>query len=125
MFGPKQCLPSKPTNYGIKAITLAESEQRYILNILPYMGGGTLDHASDRYATLPQPARVVPHLSNSFLDKGHHLFMDRYYTSVPLATALANRQIAFTALAVVPLKEKKPLVMLTSEGSAALTLVQS
>ena len=52
-------MPKKPTKYGIKAFTLAESEQGYILDILVYTGSDTLAHADSRYDSLPQPARVV------------------------------------------------------------------
>ena len=95
-FGPKQYMPKKPTKYGIKAFTLAESEQGYILDILVYTGRDTLDHADSQYANLPQPARVVMDVTDKYLDKGHRLFVNRYYTSIPLAKALADRSTGFT-----------------------------
>ena len=33
-FGPKQYMPNKPVKYGIKAFTLADSKEGYLLNIL-------------------------------------------------------------------------------------------
>ena len=48
-FSPKQYMPKKPTKNGIKAFTLAESEQGYILDILVYTGSDTLAHADSRY----------------------------------------------------------------------------
>ncbi len=61
------------------------SSNGYVLNILPYTGAESLQDANVAYASLPQPAQVVMHLIESYLNKGHHLFTDRYYTSVPLA----------------------------------------
>jgi len=61
-YGPKEYMPDKPTKYGIKAFTLAESEHGYVLDILVYTGSDTLASANSDYSTLPQPARVVLHL---------------------------------------------------------------
>ena len=58
-FGPKQYMPDKPTKYGIKAFTLAESEHGYVLDILVFTGSDTLASANPDYSTLPQPARVT------------------------------------------------------------------
>ena len=35
-FGPKQYMPNKPVKYGIKAFTLASSDEGYLLNLLLY-----------------------------------------------------------------------------------------
>ena len=52
--------------------------------------------ASAQYTTLPQPARVVLDVMEPYLDKGHRVFADRYYTSILLATALHDRQTDYT-----------------------------
>jgi hypothetical protein len=95
-FGSRQYMPAKPTKYGIKAFTLADSEHGYILNTLVYTGRDTLEDASAQHTTLPQPARVVLDVMEPYLDKGHRVFADRYYTSIPLATALHDRQTDYT-----------------------------
>lgn len=95
-FGAKQYMPNKPVKYGIKAFTMADSKNAYILNILPYTGSDTLQEASTQYEDLPQPARIVLHVTELYLNKGHHVFTDRYYTSIPLAQALADRSTSFT-----------------------------
>ena len=41
-FGAKQYIPTKPSKYGIKAFTLADSNNGYILDILVYTGADTL-----------------------------------------------------------------------------------
>ena len=89
-FGPKQYMPDKPTKYGIKTFTLADSKQGYVLDILVYTGGDTLDCASAEHSSLPQPARVVLHLLHDYLNKGHRVFTDGYYTSIPLAKTLSD-----------------------------------
>jgi len=50
-FGPKQYMPDKPTKYGIKAFTLAESEHRYVFDILLYTGSDTLASANPATAS--------------------------------------------------------------------------
>ena len=40
-FGAKQYIPNKQTKYGVKAFTLADSTNGYILVILLYTGGDT------------------------------------------------------------------------------------
>ena len=84
-FGPKQYMANKPTKYGIKAFTLASSDQGYLLNILLYVGADTLASADPAYAPLPQPARVVMHLLQPYFCKGHH------NSSIPLAQALLQK----------------------------------
>ena len=95
-FGAKQYLPNKPTKYGVKAFTMADSTHGYVHNILLYTGRDTLANVSSQYDDLPQPAHVVLHLVEPYLDQSHHVFTDRYYTSIPLVQALSTRNTAFT-----------------------------
>ena len=91
---------AKQTNQvGIRCFNLADSSNCYILNVLPYMGWETLN-TSTTSSELPQPARVVMHLAEPYLDKGRHLFTDRYYSSIPLAKALENRNTSITGTIV-------------------------
>ena len=93
-------MPNKPVKYGIKAFTLADGNHGYLLDALIYTGGDTLQEASSQYEDLPQPARVVLHLMEPYLDKGYHVYTDRYYTSIPLVQALLDRSTAFTGTAI-------------------------
>ena len=95
-FGAKQYMPSKPTKYGIKAFTMADSEHGYMLNVLVYTGKDTLEEADEEFANLPQPGRIVMYLTKPYLGKGHHVFCDRYYSSIPLAEALTKHLTAMT-----------------------------
>ena len=80
-FGSKQYMPQKPTKWGIKAFTLADAANGYLLNSLVYTGAQTLDNADPTYHSLPQPARVVLDLMEHYLDKGYHVLTDRYEKS--------------------------------------------
>ena len=95
-FGAKQNIPNKQTKYGVKAFTLADSRNGYILEILLYPGGDTLDNSDSQQSHLHQPARIVLTLSNVYLDQGCTIFPDRYSTSIPLAQTLKMRQTSFT-----------------------------
>ena len=99
-FSGKQYMPKKPVKWGIKAFSLADSSNGYLFNILLYTGAETLDEASQQFSKLPQPARVVLHLVEPYLHLGHHVFTDRYYTSIPLAKALHDNGTAFTGTCV-------------------------
>ena len=158
-FSAKQYMPKKPTKWGIKAFTMADSSTGYMCNILLYMGAETLDTASTAHIHLPQPARVVMELMTPYLNNGHHLYTDRYYTSVQLAQELTRHGTAFTgvcnknriglpddirhlqklrggevqafrsnellALAWQAEKRKVPVIMLSTEATAEMVLVQS
>ena len=95
-FAAKQYVPNKPTKWGIKAFTMADSSSEYVLNILLYTGSETMQGARDDFSHLPQPAQVVMHPADPYLDSGRHMFTDRYYTSIPLAQALSEHDTAFT-----------------------------
>ena len=71
-------MPQKPTKWGIKAFTLADAANGYMLNSLVYTGAQTLGHADPAYTSLLQPARVVMDIMGQYLDKGYHVFTDRY-----------------------------------------------
>ena len=92
-FVAKQYIQNKPTKWGIKCFTLADSPNGYVLNILVYTGKDTLQTTNSE---LPQPARVVMYLADPYLHCDHHLFTDRYYSSLPLAQSLHAAETDFT-----------------------------
>ena len=95
-FGAKQYAPKKPVKWGIKAFNLADSKNGYLLETLVYTGAETLAEANAGFESLPQPDRVVTHLMRHYLDRNHHLYTDRYYSSVPLTQTLASHNTSFT-----------------------------
>ncbi|XP_047111958.1 piggyBac transposable element-derived protein 4-like [Schistocerca piceifrons] len=68
-------IKNKPSRYGIKFFILSDSATGYVLNCEVYTGAGEKDNSADS---------VVLRLCNSYLSKGHTLYMDRFYTSVKL-----------------------------------------
>ncbi len=95
-FGPKQYISNKPSKYGIKAFTLADSNTGFILDILVYTGADTLINSNPAFSSLPQPGRVVMKLLGDYLNEGQSVYTDRYYTSIPLAKALEDHSTSFT-----------------------------
>ena len=76
-------MPQIPTKWGIKAFTMADSTNGYLLDSIIHNGAYTLGNENS-YSTFPKPAQVVSHLARHYLKKGYHIVTDRYYSSVPL-----------------------------------------
>ena len=60
----------------------------------------TLTDANQDYSHLPQPARVVLHLVEPYTNRGHRIYTDRYYSSIPLAQTLLENGSSFTGTMV-------------------------
>ena len=97
-FGSRQYMPQKPTKWGIKAFTMADSANGYLLDTIIYTGADTLGNENS-YSTFPKPAQVVLHLARPYLNKGYHIVTDRYYSSVPLTLEL-EKNLSYTATIV-------------------------
>ncbi|KAK6168810.1 hypothetical protein SNE40_019986 [Patella caerulea] len=82
-LGIKQYIKNKPIKWGIKLFTLAESSSGYVLNIIPYAG-------KREDTQLSKTAQIVVDVCQPFLNKGHYLFMDNYYTSIELIEYLSQ-----------------------------------
>ena len=95
-FGAKQYCPMKPVKWGIKTFTVADAANGYLLDTLVYTGAETLADADPSFQTLPQPAQIVMHLMRHYLESNHHLYTDRYYSSIPLTQTLASHGTSFT-----------------------------
>ena len=92
-----QYCPLKPTNLGFKAFVLADSRTGYVLNVIPYIGSeSTSAYLSNCSPGLPMPAKIVMAICEKYLDKGHHIFADLFYSSVPLVEELKKRGSGFT-----------------------------
>ena len=90
-----QYFPMKPTKWGLKAFVLTDSATGYVLDIIPYTKGETRAYLSNCRTDLPFPAKIVMAISEKYLDKGHHIFSDRFYASVPLVEELEARQTGY------------------------------
>ena len=76
-----QYLPKKPTKWGVKVFVNAESTTGYVLTFDVYTGGSETTSTHD----------TVMKLMEKYLDKGHKLFTDNFYSSPLLCHALLQR----------------------------------
>ena len=76
-----QYIPKKPTKFGIKVWVNSEANTGYVLTFQIYTGAMAKD-ASNSSKSLGH--RVVMDLLQPYLGKGHRLFVDNFYTSIPL-----------------------------------------
>nr|XP_033322368.1 piggyBac transposable element-derived protein 1-like [Megalopta genalis] len=93
--------PKKPTKWGIRIYVLADANTGYVQAILPYYGSLTTENLVR--PDLPVSSRIVLDLYQKVLDlhpevAGHIIFTDRYFTSIPLANALLQKNCNLTGL---------------------------
>jgi len=81
----RQYIPGKRHKYGVKLYMLCE-HTGYVWNVLVYCG------KMDPLSGFGHAETVVLKLMEKLLDRGHALYVDNFYTSVPLAEALLNRK---------------------------------
>ncbi|KAM4597687.1 piggyBac transposable element-derived protein 4-like [Polymixia lowei] len=82
-FSPTQYMPSKPLKKGLTVWMLCDSRSGYCHRARIYVG-----KPSEDVAAASQGYRVVTSLVRGLEGKYHHLFMDSYFTSVPLLQRL-------------------------------------
>ncbi|XP_022904015.2 piggyBac transposable element-derived protein 4-like [Onthophagus taurus] len=81
----KQFIKTKRHRFGIKLFLLCDCETGYVLNFIVYTGKQT---EIELYQDLGVSGSVVTTLMQPYLDKGHSLFTDNWYTSPTLSTYL-------------------------------------
>ena len=79
----KQHMPTKPTKWGIKVWTVSDTRLGYCLGYDVYTGKGS--RVDPRR---PLGFEVVDELCRPHFMKGHHVYVDRFFNSVDLATHL-------------------------------------
>lgn len=84
----KQYIPSKRSRFGIKFFVLCESSSGYIWNFCVYTGKDT--YYDQRYLEYPISSRIVLQLCNDLLHHGYRLYLDNWYTSIPLIEKLCE-----------------------------------
>ena len=94
-FGAVQYMLLKPTKYGIKVYSIADSSNGYVLGCLVYTGS-EMHTSSAPYNHLPKTAQITMRLINPYLDNGYHLYTDRFYSSMVVASELEKRKTRFT-----------------------------
>ncbi|XP_012270287.1 piggyBac transposable element-derived protein 4-like [Orussus abietinus] len=100
--------PKKPTKWGIRVYTLADSKIGYICCILPYYGSLTTELLVR--PDLPVSSRIPIYLYTMLLEnipcaQRHHIYTDRYYTSYVLAQELAKLKCNITGTILTNRKE--------------------
>ncbi|XP_068103444.1 piggyBac transposable element-derived protein 4-like [Hyperolius riggenbachi] len=80
----KQYIPSKRARYGVKLYKVCESRTGYTYAFNVYEGKDSLLEPAGCPSYLGTTGKIVVDLLNPFLHKGYHLYVDNFYTSVPL-----------------------------------------
>ncbi|XP_053545623.1 piggyBac transposable element-derived protein 4-like [Bombina bombina] len=83
-LGFKQYIPSKKSRYGIKFYKLCESGSGYTWAFRVYEGKDSHLDPPGCPDFLGTSAKIVWELLIPLLGKGYHLYLDNFYTSVPL-----------------------------------------
>lgn len=83
----RQFLPLKRSRFGLKGFVVADSATGYVLDTMIYTGKEGPAVSRDL------AMRVVLKLVEPYVDKGYRLFVDNWYTSVPLFLELERRGI--------------------------------
>ncbi|KAJ8942605.1 hypothetical protein NQ314_010026 [Rhamnusium bicolor] len=77
---------NKKSKYGIKFYELCSSDG-FVLNMEIYKGNNNSDARKNSKAN-----SLVLRLMEPYLDKGHHLYIDNFYTSLQLSECLQKRK---------------------------------
>lgn len=85
-FFARQYMPNKPVKRGFK-IFMRCDEDGYCYDYWPYMGKHDFFHGKSL------GERVVKHLCRPLKYKGHHVFFDRFFTSISLVRTLLQNGI--------------------------------
>ena len=86
-----QRMPQKPVKVGIKVFVVAESSTGYCWNFQVYVGKVREQH--DDFGDLGVTDMVVINLMAPLTHQGYQLYLDNYYTSVPLLLYLSWKGI--------------------------------
>ena len=85
----KQYIPTKRNRFGIKLYVLCDALTRYILNFFVYAGGKEIEYTHND--NLGKSGSIVTSLLDAYLDKGHILYVDNFYSSPALFAHLFSR----------------------------------
>lgn len=87
----KQYIPLKRSRFGIKLYELC-CANGYVLDIILYTGKGTIKADGEK----GHAYKVVQKLLKGYQGKGHAVYLDNFYTSLPLADYLLSRGTQIT-----------------------------
>ncbi len=101
----KQYMPAKPTKWGIKIWQLCESDSGYCLLFDVYTGKAGNPQQRARVQGHGLGYDVVWRLSGPYQGLNHHLYYDRYFSSVKLASDLLDAKTYITSTIMANRKE--------------------
>ena len=87
----KQRMPLKPMKYAIKLFEVCELKTGYCMKFSVYLEKQWGD--DDNSGDLGKTGKVVVNLMNGFQHRGYELYIDNFYTSIPLLYFLSLRGI--------------------------------
>ena len=82
-----QFMGNKPDKYGIKFFLLADSKSKYLCSGFPYLGKD-----EERPSNQQLGEYVVMKLMQEYLDRGHNVVCDNFFTSLSLGNQLHKRK---------------------------------
>lgn len=90
----KQYIPSKRHRFGVKFFVACDCQTGYVLNFIVYTGAYTelMNVDQELASAIGSPGKVVLTLLNRYLERGHSLFVDNWYTSSSLFSYLHHRK---------------------------------
>ncbi|XP_068098218.1 piggyBac transposable element-derived protein 4-like [Hyperolius riggenbachi] len=88
----KQYIPSKRSRYGIKLYKICESATGYTWAFRIYEGKDSQLEPPGCPPYMGTNGKVVWDLISPFLNNGYHLYVDNYYTSIPLFKHLFSQK---------------------------------
>lgn len=80
----RQYIPSKRARYGIKLYMLSESRTGYVFNLRVYTGRDSTIDPPGCPSTFGVSEKIVWDLARGLFNRGHHLYLDNFYTAVQL-----------------------------------------
>ena len=85
----KQYIPSKRHQFGVKSFILCDCQTGFILDLLVYAGKKAIITNNDDIGI---SGSIVMQMMQPYLNKGHQLFVDNWYSSPALFEKLQNHQ---------------------------------
>lgn len=83
-LGLKQFIPTKRVRYGMKMYKLCDRATGYTYAFMVYEGKDTQLHPPNCPEYIGSSGKVVRQLLNPLLEKGYHVYVDNFYSSLPL-----------------------------------------
>ena len=85
----KQYIKGKPVRFGIKIFCLCCSATSYLFNAMFYVGKSDIPSPKEASIT----PKTIVQLMQPLAGRHHRVYMDNYYTGLPLFKELNNMQI--------------------------------